>query len=68
MTDRRYRIALEFCGRSEPRYVVRFCDEWIGQSRTRAGAKLIQTAHTAERQVQLDASMEAATLPAWGAA
>lgn len=54
MRDRRYRVAVEFCGRIKPRFVVRFCDEWVGQSDTRGGAELIRQAHVAERARQLE--------------
>lgn len=47
--DRRYRIALEWCGYAKPRLVIRFCGEWVGQAQAREGAKLIQDARTAER-------------------
>lgn len=28
-SDKRYSINLEYCGYEEPRYVLRFCDEWV---------------------------------------
>lgn len=30
--DRRYSIAKEYCGYSEPRFVLRFCGEFVAQS------------------------------------
>jgi hypothetical protein len=32
-SDQRYTITKEFCGYSEARYVLRFCGEWIMQSK-----------------------------------
>lgn len=43
--DRRFTIAKEFCGYSTPRYVARFCGEWLGQAETRAEARLIAINH-----------------------
>lgn len=28
-TDARYTITREFCGYAKPRYVLRFCGEWV---------------------------------------
>ena len=39
--DRRYSVALEWCGQSTPRYVARFCGEWIGQSAFKASAMIL---------------------------
>jgi hypothetical protein len=36
--DARYSIAQEYCGHAEPRFVARFCGEWIGQSKFYASA------------------------------
>jgi len=30
LKDERYTVSLSFCGYGEPRYVVRFCDKWLG--------------------------------------
>lgn len=35
-SDRRYTITQEFCGYSGPRFVLRFCGEWIDQSISQA--------------------------------
>lgn len=42
--DKRYTVALEFCGEREPHYVARFesgRDSWLGKSDTMAGAWLL---------------------------
>lgn len=31
--DKRYSVALEFCGYETPRYVARFCGDWISSHR-----------------------------------
>jgi hypothetical protein len=31
-SDNRYTITKEFCGHAEPRFVLRFCGEWVMQS------------------------------------
>ena len=28
-SDKRYTITLEYCGYEKPKYVLRFCDDWI---------------------------------------
>jgi nitrate reductase alpha subunit len=47
--DRRYTITCQYCGTPAPRNVARFCDDWLGQSRTHAGALAIVRAHIALR-------------------
>ncbi len=51
-TDRRYTINCEYCGYAEPRYVARFCDEWIGQDKTRADASALISRHKTARARQ----------------
>jgi len=41
MTDKRYTIAREYCGYDTPRWVARFCGDWLGQSKSRQGAQEI---------------------------
>lgn len=48
-TDKRYSVEREFCGHPEPRWVARFCGEWIGQSISRASASLRCAGHQAVR-------------------
>jgi hypothetical protein len=50
--DRRYTITREYCGASAPRTVARFCDDWLGQSRSRAGALAIERAHITLRDAR----------------
>ena len=49
MIDRRYTITSEYCGYDTPRWVVRFCGDWVGQHRSRLGAREIQKEHSAAR-------------------
>lgn len=51
--DPRYTLTREYCGYSEPRYVVRFCDDWVGQDKTKAGATMLYIAHSDARQRKL---------------
>ena len=39
--DRRYTVALEYCGHPEPRHVARFCGEFIGQRQSHGAAVLL---------------------------
>ena len=39
--DRRYSVALEWCGHATPHYVARFCGEWLGQSKFYASAMML---------------------------
>lgn len=41
MRDPRYTIAREYCGYDTPRWVARFCGDWLGQSKSRQGAQAI---------------------------
>lgn len=50
MPDNRYTITLEHCGYPEPRHVVRFCGDWIGQAPTPEEAEDIRLNHNFERQ------------------
>jgi hypothetical protein len=47
--DSRYTIAMEYCGYAEPRYVVRFCGQWVGQSANRSDARQIAESHNRAR-------------------
>ena len=53
MIDRRYTITSEYCGYDTPRWVVRFCGDWVGQHRSRLGAREIQKEHSAARIASL---------------
>lgn len=56
MPDKRYSIALEYCGYAKRRWVVRFCGEWIGTGKNRADAEAIARQHTAARTLALTQS------------
>lgn len=50
--DRRFTITREFfCGYPKPRYVARFCGNWIVQAATRAEARKIALCHQAHRDM-----------------
>lgn len=49
MKDKRYSIRREWCGQPEPRWVVRFCGDWVGQSASRWDAQAIAEHHAADR-------------------
>lgn len=53
--DRRYSIHPAFCGYSKRRFVVRFCDEYVGNARTRAQANTIARAHARQRRRAISA-------------
>lgn len=48
--DRRYCIRLEFCGYAERRFVIRFCDTYVGNAPMRADANALARAHSSERR------------------
>lgn len=50
--DPRYTIAREYCGHDTPRWVVRFCREFIGQSAKLSQARDIAREHSAERMAE----------------
>lgn len=43
--DGRYTVRREFCGDSEPRWVVRFCGDWVGKAETKLAAWVVAYAH-----------------------
>lgn len=49
LTDARYSITREFCGRERPYAVFRFCDEWVSAHKTRNEA--IQAARKHKRSL-----------------
>lgn len=53
MKDNRYTIHLEFCGYPARHYVVRFCGEWVGESKSRAKALDIQKKHYEDMMKEL---------------
>lgn len=48
--DKRYTVTRECCGQKEPRYVARFCGEWVGQSKSYPHAVMLATSHRLMRQ------------------
>jgi hypothetical protein len=51
--DKRYSIALEYCGYVKRRWIVRFCGGWIGRGINRADAEKIAQQHHAMRMLAL---------------
>jgi hypothetical protein len=47
--DLRYEIAREWCGYDKPRYVLRFCGDWVAQSISYAAVALRAVGHNAAR-------------------
>jgi hypothetical protein len=47
LPDSRYTVTREGCGYPGPRYVSRFCGDWIGSADTRAGAVALARTHRA---------------------
>lgn len=48
--DHRYSIAKEFCGHPEPRFVVRFCGDFICQSKFYTAAVMRAVGHNCQRK------------------
>lgn len=48
--DLRYTIEKEFCGQDGPRYVARFCGDWIGQSQFYGSALMLCIGKSAENR------------------
>lgn len=49
-SDKRYTVTKEFCGYPEPRFVVRFCGEWVAQSLFYSGAVMRAVGESAVRR------------------
>lgn len=49
-SDSRYTVAREFCGHAEPRFVVRFCGDWVGQRTTYPAAVTLAVGEAARRR------------------
>ena len=45
LPDSRYAVTREFCGYPGPRYVARFCGDFLASADTHAGAVAIARAH-----------------------
>ena len=54
-SDKRYTIALEYCGYPTARHVVRFCGQWLGQIITRREAIEITREHADTRRILMSA-------------
>lgn len=47
--DLRYSVTREWCGQPEPRFVARFCGDWIGHDISYPGAVLLAVGHNCRR-------------------
>lgn len=47
-TDKRYSIAQEFCGHEKPRFVLRYCGEFVAQSISRSAMVMRAVGHRCE--------------------
>jgi hypothetical protein len=52
-SDQRYTISREFCGYESPRYVLRFCGDWVDQFKTHEAAINRAVGLCAERRAAL---------------
>lgn len=66
-SDKRYRVAREFCGESELCYVARFCGEWLGKSDTAQGAWLLAYNDLRQRAALLVPTSSAFVSSGWHA-
>ena len=48
--DRRYTVTREWVGHPKPRFVVRFCDEWVGHNASYPEAVLRAVGHNNVRK------------------
>ena len=55
LKDRRYSIAREHCGYAKPRWVARFCGDWVGQGEHQSDAVMICIAHADKREAAISA-------------
>lgn len=57
--DERYTVTLEYTGHisMKPRYVLRFCGDFIGDSETMEGARILEVEHVALRGFDLVAKV-----------
>jgi hypothetical protein len=53
MKDKRYSIALEWCGHEKPMHVVRFCDRWVGCAINKTAAQRLANEHARQRNAVL---------------
>lgn len=47
--DARYSVQLEWCGYAQPKFVARFCGDWLGWRDTREEARQLCKEHIRER-------------------
>lgn len=49
-SDPRYTITREWCGHEKPRFIVRFCGEWVSDHTTQGAALMRATGEAAQRR------------------
>lgn len=49
-SDRRYTWSLEFCGYAKPKWILRFCDEWVACFDTEGAAMMRAMGESAKRR------------------
>lgn len=47
--DKRYSVTKEYDGSATVMYVVRFCDSWVGSSKTKEGALILMINYESKR-------------------
>ena len=47
--DDQYQIALEYCGYATPKYIVRFCGEWLGVVNSKIDGHILIEQHNEQR-------------------
>lgn len=47
--DKRYTVTFEFCGYVDPKWVVRFCGDWVDTSTTKSAAYCVAYTHAENR-------------------
>jgi hypothetical protein len=56
--DGRYSVALEYIGQAKPRWVARFCGDWLDWRKSERAAWATCDEHAQHRQTQLTADVE----------
>lgn len=49
-SDPRYTVTLEHCGDTAPRFIVRFCGEWVSKHATQGAALMRAAGESARRR------------------
>ncbi len=49
-SDQRFTVTLEHCGESSPRYILRFCGEWVDKFRFYSSAAIRAVGESSRRR------------------